>query len=304
MDKTNIIVYSSIGIIVLAMILYIIVVFGKKTTNVKEEFNVPDLVLSESKEDYLTRIEKAKAYQPQDDKIETNNNLEFKIYNDTTEKKDEIKKEVENIEGKQKAKKKQRKTRKKRKAPVKTETKKEIAVQEKQEDEYTNYGLIVNKKEKAIMMSDDFIEAFLIKDIKIKNGTQMVFILNKSMEVKNLRFNKMSRIFAVARYSSNNVDIVANVIQNTDGKKYPIRMIGYNENYQKGIFDNTKVDEKVNKGKNKVLDDASLLIPSTEIRFVSSVLNSAGQATKDVFKKEPEIHISEGYRMYFKYEEL
>lgn len=305
MDKTNIIVYSSIGLLVVGMAIYTVSVFSEKEVAVEKDFSVPDIVLEDSKSDYESRLSKASAYHVPEKEIDVSKELDFQVYQpDTTDIKPVVKEKpvVYNPPVKQ-SKKKQPKT---TPAPLTTtETKTDIPASNIPEpDPYTNIG-ITTKKQVATtnntVASNLYYDAFLLSDTKIKNGSQLVFILSKDSEISGIKFRKMSRIFAVASYTSNNVDVVANMIQNTDGKKYPISVIGYNENYQKGIFNNSKIDNAVNEGTEEFANDA-VAIPTSSIQFVSSVLNATGKATKEAFKKEPEIFISEGYRMYFKSE--
>lgn len=323
MDKTNVIIYSVVGLVVIGLVIYSVKTFSKKETTVQQDFSVPEVVLSESKNEYQSKLEKANAREPIVENVVANDGMEFKTYqSDSTPVVEEPRhKKAEKTVSYTTVKKPVKKqayhesntsttkvdNSKSTNEPVKKyQQSKEETNTTQTVDPYTNYGISVNKTSSsnsnsgAASISDNlFYEAFLLADTRIKNGSQVVFILNKDYEISGVKFKRMSRIFAVATYSKNNVNIIANMIQNTNGQKYPISIVGYNENFQPGIFNNSKVDEAVNEGSNEFVDDA-VVIPTSEIQFVSSALNAAGKATKEAFKKEPEINISEGYKMYFK----
>jgi hypothetical protein len=320
MDKTNVIVYSSIGLILIGSIIYSVFLFNKTDEPIKSDFNVPDIVLDESKEAYQSRLQKATAYQPSDKEIGLGKDFDFEVYQADSSQvivpvstpyqslESPAEKETGYLASEVVAKPKliykstkNKQTNIANPAVTKSKTTVPDSSPAVQPVPYNNYGVSLssNNQQQTLASFSSFFEAFLLSDTKVKNGSQLVFILSKDTDIQGVSFRKMSRIFAVAEYSSSNINVVGNVIQNTDGKKYPIKFVGYNENYQEGIFNKSKIDESINQGSNDLVQDA-VTIPSSKVAFVSTMLNSAGRATKEVFKKQPEIHISEGYRMYFK----
>lgn len=333
MDKTNLIIYTIIGLIVFGIVFYSIKTFGsKENTNV--DFTAPKIILDESKNDYNNKLANIITNSPVANNIKIGEDFDFNLYKSDSNKNIVIENNKETLEKNAILKTvnkddKTKKTdtsivnkpikRKNNKSNIKNnhtnDTKKTDSKIEQEttinnenvntetvDNTYKNYGVTVKRSENKEVNNktiDNYIDAFLLSNTKIKNGTQLIFIISKDTKLDGVYFRKMSRIFSTAVYSSTNVDIIANVVQNTDGKKYNISLTGYNENYQKGIFNNSKVDASINKGSNELVSDV-VTIPSSNIQFVSSFLNAAGKATKDIFKKEPEINITEGYKMYFK----
>lgn len=160
-----------------------------------------------------------------------------------------------------------------------------------------------NQKKSKKLKENKFFEAFLIQDTRIKNGSQVTFILNQDVVINGIKFKKMSRIYGVCQFGSNVVNITTNTIQNVDGKKYPIKLIAYNENYQPGIYV-SGIENVINEGTNETEENLiDEMNPNSSLSVINTGLKAVARTTKKVVRKEQEISMSEGYKMYFPIEE-
>lgn len=323
MNKSQILIIASILGILLLVIIYSMVVFGgNKEVKYIQDFEKPTMK-KDYKSEYKSRIDRIKntRYNKEEENVKA---AEFKIYSteEGVELENEIKPENKTTTITTKSKPDSKMPRsiqtysKKKSSPV-TNTQKQsstidnqidIPVVSKQEyDEYNSFGVTVssakNNENTNIeeLSLNKYIEAFTLEDKKIKSNTQLTFILNENTTISGIRFRRMSRIFAVAVYNNGNVDIIGNVIQNTDGKEYSINLIGYNENFQKGIYRDSDNEEDINKAKDGVIDNLHYA-PSVEAELITQAINAGQQGAKEIIKKDPEIFISKGYKMYFKYD--
>lgn len=321
MNKGQIIIVASfVGILLLAII-YGITVFGGK----KEQVYIPDFETPEMSKDfkseYKNRIDRIKKTRYTSDETPVNT-AEFTIYssNESVELKNEVEEvvvaSIEPSVNQTKAIKSQTNTSKK--SSPKKETKqysskpiKQNQVQQEPQvidEQYTSLGLASspnassNQANIQELSFNNYIEAFTLSDKKIKNNSQLIFILNENTTISGVRFRKMSRIFAVAVFRDGNVEIIGNVIQNTDGKEYSINLTGYNENFQQGIYTDSDNEKDINDSKDDIIDDLSYS-PSTNSMLVSQALNAGQKGAKEIVKKQPEIYIAKGYKMYFKHED-
>ena len=154
-------------------------------------------------------------------------------------------------------------------------------------------------KPKKKLKENKYFEAFLIQNTTMKNQSQVTFILNQDVTLNGIRFKKMSRIFGVCTFGSNVVNIRTTTIQNTDGKKYPLELDAYNENYQKGIYV-SGIEQVVNEGANDTQDDLiDEMNPNSALSVVNTGIKGAAKTVKKAAKREQQIQMSEGYKMYF-----
>ncbi len=160
-----------------------------------------------------------------------------------------------------------------------------------------------NQKKPKKLKENKFFEAFLIQDTRMKNGSQVTFILNQDVEINGIKFKKMSRIYGVCQFGSNVVNIQTTTIQNTDGKKYPVSLTAYNENYQPGIYVSgieAVLNEGTNETEENLIDEIN---PNSTMSVVNTGVKAIARTTKKAVRKEQEISMSEGYKMYFPIEE-
>lgn len=160
-----------------------------------------------------------------------------------------------------------------------------------------------NQKKNKKLKENRFFEAFLIQDTRMKNGSQVTFILNQDVEINGIKFKKMSRIYGVCQFGSNVVNIRTTTIQNTDGRKYPVSLTAYNENYQPGIYVSgieAVLNEGTNETEENLIDEIN---PNSTMSVVNTGIKAIARTTKKAVRKEQEISMSEGYKMYFPIEE-
>lgn len=160
-----------------------------------------------------------------------------------------------------------------------------------------------SQKKDRKLRENRFFEAFLIQDTRMKNGSQVTFILNQDVTINGIKFKKMSRIYGVCQFGSNVVNITTTTIQNTDGKKYPVRLTAYNENYQPGIYV-SGIEDVLNQGTNETEENLiDEMNPNSKLSVVNTGIKAIARTTKKAVRKEQEISMSEGYKMYFPIEE-
>ena len=165
---------------------------------------------------------------------------------------------------------------------------------------YNGLGVVVDKEKKQttkqpanLKDASEYVQASLVYDYHIKDGSQVTFYLDQPSVIDGIKFNKTAEMYGVAEFTNGRVLIHVNTIRNTDGQKYSVNLHAYNENYQQGIPYDGKMEESVNRSSNNALS--------------STTSNISIDAAKDVargvvrgLKKDPEIKIKEGYQMYFK----
>lgn len=184
------------------------------------------------------------------------------------------------------------------------DTQKPESTEETEEYGYYGFGKTIKPTtQKTIKASspkaDTYYEAFLIADTKMKDGSQVTFILNEDAEIGGIRFKKMSRIYGVCHFGTNVVNIESDAMQNTDGKKYTVYLTAYNENYQKGIYV-SGIEKIVGEGQSEVAEDVITDLPVTKYDLVNTTAKTIARTTKKANRKDQEISMREGYKMYFK----
>lgn len=160
-----------------------------------------------------------------------------------------------------------------------------------------------NKSEEKTANGDskeNYIPALLERQMKIKNGSEVVFLLQKETMINNILFPKMSIMYGMADFSNNRVNITINTIQDNSGEKHPVTLIGYNENYQKGIYYTDKVEKVTENARSRTVSQtaAKALGGGTTSQIVSGSSNGL------LSRENGEVNVSEGYLMYFKIDEM
>lgn len=153
----------------------------------------------------------------------------------------------------------------------------------------------------SVTKNKEFIPAILEKSMKIRNGSEVIFILQKSTTIEGIYFEKMSIMYGTANFNNDRLDITINTIQDKAGTKYIVNLTGYNENYQKGIFYSDRVESSVNQSKSNVLSSTAGVLGSKIGGTAGQVINETVQgASNSLNNQKAEINISQGYKMYFK----
>jgi hypothetical protein len=156
----------------------------------------------------------------------------------------------------------------------------------------------LQKREKISENITDFIKAELLSEKKIRDNSELIFILDEDYTKENITFNRMAKLFCTADIVGDRIEITCNTIRNTDGKIYNMHLRGYNENYQRGIRIEGKIDKAVNETSNEVLEEGSELL--ADITGFGSDLGDIMQVGTDAMEKEVEILLKEGYIMLFR----
>jgi hypothetical protein len=140
-----------------------------------------------------------------------------------------------------------------------------------------------------------YIQALLDKSMKIRQGSEVIFIMQQNTTINGTYFEKMSIMYGIAKFAGNRVDIIINMIQDRKGVKHPVTLYGFNENYQKGIFYTDRVEATANQAKQQVAGAATnAVLGSTTAGQV------AGTASNLLNRDNQEINVSGGYKMFFK----
>ena len=143
----------------------------------------------------------------------------------------------------------------------------------------------------------DFIKAELLSDKNIKDNSELVFVLSDEYVTEQYTINKMARLYCTADVVGDRIDIICNTIRNIDGKIYNIRLFGYNENYQRGIRIEGKIDKVVNETNNEALEEGAEII--TDLTGVGSGIRDVLKSGTKAMEKDIEILLKEGYLMLF-----
>lgn len=335
MDKEKIIVYSVLIIVVLAMIIYTISVFNRSDDKKTNEFYVPDIVKSEDKTEYESRLAKANVNRNPKPK-ENSGNMEFKIYeSDSTEADafdstiDEIRSMNEDPVQAKEAPKQTASPKPKPKTQTQTQHTPSLPVQQAQstqpaqehqpqqqaqqpEKPRGGFGIVKSGSQSEAQQPTSqneigesrFFSIMLEESIVIKNNTSVVFILLENVSIGGMTFNKNSYAFGKAKNSSSFFDIRIEQIQNTDGRIYNVTDKGlfvFDEKYSRGFPFEGKLNEAVKDG---TLEGAGSIQTGTGTTgLVQTGAQVADRVISKVTRKsEPTVSLEKGYRVYIKKE--
>lgn len=146
-----------------------------------------------------------------------------------------------------------------------------------------------------------FIPAFLDEGKKIKDGSEVVFILQKGSTINGIYFEKMSIMYGMASFNGNRIQIIINTIQDKKGGKHQVSLVGYNENYQKGIYYEDKLDKAVDQSKSSVASQTGSQIgQATGGRSGNLISSTINAGSRLLTRERGEISIAQGYKMFFK----
>lgn len=291
----------------------------------KQEKKKDAIVIPENENDEYTDS-KREAYEYRDEKQNEKRRLTkkmgddnfYQMENNREEKKEEEEKEEVKKEKKEnpyiaKDKRLQKKTMKSKESNLETRRRQYEKEEEEEKEEKVEKE---EKKEKIVYSSfgqptqtDDglkntigFIEASLEKGDKVKDGSEVVFILHDDCVIDGVFIEKLSLMYGKVEFGDQRIYVNINMIRDSEGNKYNVDLSGYNENYQQGIYYDGKLDEARDKGQNEIMKDGASSL--TKTGQISNLLNGAVRTTSRAFKKDAEISISKGYKMYFKNEKI
>jgi hypothetical protein len=184
------------------------------------------------------------------------------------------------------------------------EEKKENKEEEEEEEikekkVYSSFGISDNT-DNGLQNTVGFIEATLEESYKVKDGSEVVFILQDDCVIDGKFIEKLSLLYGKVKFGDQRIYVDINMIRNVDGNRYNVDLTGFNENYQQGIYYDGSLDEARDKSQNKILSDGASNLTTTG--QITNLIKGAARETTRSLKKEPEISISKGYKMYFKNE--
>ncbi len=154
----------------------------------------------------------------------------------------------------------------------------------------------------SAVQQNDYIPAILENSQNIKPGTEVIFLLQQDSYISGQDYEKMAIMYGIASFNGGRMDITINTIQDKTGQKHPVNLIGYNENYQKGVY-YSDADANIKQGKSNVFSSTANGVATTLIGggAAGSVVNGVVQTTQgSLNNSKAEVDVSQGYKMYFK----
>lgn len=343
MDRNKVIFIGVIIFVILLLVIYAVFAFGSKNNNSTGKMVAPKMVKSDIKDAYNSRLAKAKDHMvPKEKQKPLDSRVNFEAYGekDSTEL---------SIEGRQEeitptvnqAKETKNTTQQvnsgtitktkvvyvKKKEPEENEApKKEKRLnqdntptnKDNTETETNNsggFGIVINnniKKEESKITNDqgqNIISAYLEENIKVKDGTSLVFILAQESEIDGITLNKNAILFGKASDTGNIFDIAITQIKNTDGKLHAIKnLYVYNERFSRGIIHTKGIDQAVKEGSNTAVNSNSsnlysggTITGTMAEKGVNVAVNTVENTIKNLSKtKENSISLYKGYKVYLK----
>lgn len=143
---------------------------------------------------------------------------------------------------------------------------------------------------------EEFISAVLEENQKLRDNSQVTFIAMEETETSYGKIPKQSLLFGYVRFGPDRIEVTVNRCQDTKGNNFPVQLTGYNENFQRGIKYEGKIDNAVQRGSNSAASSGAAAAAAAAGRAAGSVVRGVSAA----LQKEPEIFIGKGYRMHFK----
>jgi len=161
----------------------------------------------------------------------------------------------------------------------------------------------VKSSSDAVVQQNDYIPAILENSQNIKPGTEVIFLLQQDSYISGQNYEKMSIMYGIASFNGGRMDITINTIQDKTGQKHPVNLIGYNENYQKGVY-YSDADATMKQGKSNVFSSTANGVVATTLNGSGAggaVVNGVVQTAQGALNtSKAEVDISQGYKMYFK----
>lgn len=209
-----------------------------------------------------------------------------------------------------------------RKAVAKTNTEevKEAVVEKPKEEEVyrSSMGIVESSSSKkssagkssssdvsseAGIDEPEFIPVVLEQDVRIKNGSVVVFILKNDMELTGGIVKKNSYVYCKATMMSDRCYLDVTKIKGTDGRIFsPKKIAIYDEKYTKGLEYDGKVDNAAKEAASEQTNETS-----TDINSGNIVLDNGVDLLKKTIRKsaktERTVTVSEGYRVFIKKED-
>jgi len=172
------------------------------------------------------------------------------------------------------------------------------AVQPEKEETYYGIGVYQASQNSSTQESSggEFLSAVLEENKKLRDGSQLTFIATSDIKTETGNIPKQSLLFGYVDFMNERIEVHINRVRDTKGKNFPCNLVGYNENFQRGIKYEGKVDKAMERSSNTVVDEVAATSGSATGRLAGRMISN----TKDAFKRPPEIFIGKGYRMHFK----
>lgn len=326
MDKGKLIFFGLIGVVSFVIILYALSL-GGDDNNSSNDFDVPDLVKSEGKDHYKSRLEKAnKNKRPASDDF--TGDVEFKTYTDSTlidsigESVNDVSVEnskVQEVDTRKVAsssrpssnksyssnnsKTSQIQNKPKPVSSVKpAEPKKKFrggfGISKNKDDSEDDNKQISNGVENK--SSNSFIPLIIEDDITIKDGTNIAFIILEDFYLNGTEYKKNSIAFGKANRGNNFFDVQIYQIKNTDGNLYSLadaNLFVFDEKYSRGLQYEGDFNEGIKEGGK----DAAVSTSTGKLGVAESGARIIDRVVRNVARdREPSIGLLKGYRIYIK----
>ena len=155
-----------------------------------------------------------------------------------------------------------------------------------------------NKNEVSNSLIQDYINAVLEEDKTIENGSNVIFILSKTVIIAGITHNPGSTLYGRAKLIGDMFDILVYQIKSTDGKMYICSLTVYDENYNQGI----RTGGEVNRAARENTNDAALqqLDVSTTSGAVNTAVKTIARTASQTTNRKVTVSLRKGYKVYLK----
>jgi hypothetical protein len=331
--KEKFIIFSTLILLLLIIVIYLIFFINSKNNKSSaNDFSVPDVVKTENKSEYQSRIEKANEHR-EPSKKDVTKDLDFEVYETDTSSiiaseeslKESVLNDLKELEESNQS--VNNTSTKNRSTPKKTSVETPSNQNSNPVDASQNtiiadpvienppskpkggFGIVrsQNSEDNSKSLQNNsfneskFFSVMLEESIEIKNNTSVVFIILEDIILNNITFYKNSIAFGKAKNSSSYFDISIYQIKNTDGKVYNVSeqmFFVFDEKYSRGFPFEGKLNESVKDG---TAEGISSISPSVGGVAAQTSVNIAERVIDKVSRKsEPSISLEKGYRIYIK----
>lgn len=307
MERDKLIFFGVIGSVLVLLVLYIALSFGKdKSGDLSEQaFETPEMDIENKKYDYNSRIAALTDNRYEDDT--RNNQLKYSFTQETEQVKEDLPKETPN-QVKEKAPKQKKKAspQKNTSAPKARE---KIPVKQKQPEEDNSVSVSysfssgssnqVSQQSEKATGNHKMIWAQLDDKVNVKHNSNQVFLLEKGGDIAGRYFPGNSKLYTRAVTESNYIDIQVYRIKDINtGQEYSVSLYAINEDRGRGIKYQGKQNKEGDKARNNVLSET---MRSVSRRYdVSDVGQAVGEGVEDIAQRDKiEVPLSKGYRLIF-----
>jgi len=311
MERDKAIFFGVVGAVLILLIVYISLSFGKdKSKDQKEEsFETPDLDIENKKYDYNSRI--AALTNDRYEDVQRENTLRYNFIEEKEETpEEEIKEEPEEkpvITEKKKPTSK-RKTTSVKRTPTTSNNTKTLPRQKESEKDNTvsvSYSFSSGSSDQATdentkaVNNHKMIWAQLNDKISVKHGSYQVFLLEKGSNIGGRYFPGNSKLYTMAVTEAQYIDIQVYRIKDINtGEEFSVSMYAINEDRGRGIKYQGKANKEGDKARNNLISET---MRSVSRRYdVDEVGEAIGEGVEDISSRDKiEVPLAKGYRLIF-----